>query len=240
MQRIFVAFAWVVLARGGSEAWAQSPKPEVPKPAAPGVAPAGLATEDEKTLYALGLNVAQSLSNFALKPAELEIVKRGVTDGVLGTKPAIDVQAYRAKLDALARARTASRAEGEKARSQSFVDQASKETGAVKTASGLVYRETLHGTGATPKPSDTVKVHYRGTLIDGTEFDSSIKRGQPAEFPLGGVIPCWTEGLQKLNVGGKAKLVCPSSIAYGDGGRPPIIPPGATLVFEVELLDIKK
>ena len=109
--------------------------------------------------------------------------------------------------------------------------------GAVKTASGLLYRETAAGSGASPKATDNVKVHYRGTLIDGTEFDSSIKRGQPATFPLNGVIPCWTEGLQRMKVGGKATLGCPSSIAYGDGGRPSI-PGGATLMFEVELLEI--
>ncbi|HEX8908988.1 MAG TPA: FKBP-type peptidyl-prolyl cis-trans isomerase, partial [Anaeromyxobacteraceae bacterium] len=91
-----------------------------------------------------------------------------------------------------------------------------------------------------PKETDTVKVHYTGTLIDGKVFDSSVKRGQPAEFPLNQVIKCWTEGVAKMKVGGKAKLVCPSSIAYGDEGRPPTIPGGATLVFEVELLDVKK
>ena len=96
------------------------------------------------------------------------------------------------------------------------------------------------GKGPTPKPTDTVKVHYAGTLVDGKEFDSSIKRGQPISFPLNQVIPCWTEGVQKMKVGGKAKLVCPSAIAYGDSGRPPVIPGGATLVFEIELLGIEK
>ena len=94
------------------------------------------------------------------------------------------------------------------------------------------------GAGEQPKAPDTVKVNYKGTLTDGTEFDSSYKRGQPAEFPLMGVIPCWTEGLQKMKTGEKARLVCPSSIAYGDQGRPPTIPGGATLVFEVELVGI--
>ena len=108
------------------------------------------------------------------------------------------------------------------------------------TASGLVYRSLTEGAGAKPGPADTVKVHYRGTLIDGTEFDSSHKRGQPVDFALQNVIPCWTEGVQLMNVGSKAKLVCPSEIAYGDRGAPPNIPPGATLVFEVELLDILK
>jgi FKBP-type peptidyl-prolyl cis-trans isomerase FkpA len=109
-----------------------------------------------------------------------------------------------------------------------------------KTASGLEYTELVAGKGASPQATDTVKVHYRGTLMDGKEFDSSYARGQPAEFPLNRVIPCWTEGLQKMKVGGKAKLVCPPSIAYGERGHPPVIPPSATLNFEVELLEIKK
>lgn len=109
----------------------------------------------------------------------------------------------------------------------------------VTTASGLVYQSLKDGSGAQPTATDTVKVHYRGTLPDGKEFDSSIKRGQPAEFPLNRVIPCWTEGVQKMKVGGKAKLVCPPAIAYGERGAGPI-PPNATLNFEVELLDIKR
>jgi len=110
--------------------------------------------------------------------------------------------------------------------------------GAVKTSSGLIYRELRAGSGASPAATDTVKVHYRGTLVDGTEFDSSYKRNEPAEFPLNRVIPCWTEGVQRMKVGGKSQLVCPSAIAYGERGSPPAIPGGATLVFEIELLGI--
>jgi FKBP-type peptidyl-prolyl cis-trans isomerase FkpA len=121
---------------------------------------------------------------------------------------------------------------------QAYLDKAAAEPGAVKTGSGLVYRELRAGTGASPAPNDTVKVNYRGTLVDGTEFDSSYKRNEPISFPLSGVIPCWTEGVQKMKVGGKSQLVCPSSIAYGDRGSPPVIPGGATLIFEVELLGI--
>jgi FKBP-type peptidyl-prolyl cis-trans isomerase FkpA len=117
---------------------------------------------------------------------------------------------------------------------------AAKEKGALATASGLVYRSLKDGNGASPVASDVVKVHYRGTLANGTEFDSSYKRGEPAQFPLGGVIPCWTEGVQKMKVGGKAKLTCPPSIAYGSRGAGGVIPPNATLQFEVELLEIAK
>lgn len=110
----------------------------------------------------------------------------------------------------------------------------------VTSASGLVYQSLKDGTGAQPTATDTVKVHYRGTLPDGKEFDSSYKRGQPAEFPLNRVIPCWTEGVAKMKVGGKAKLTCPPAIAYGERGTPGgPIPPNATLHFEVELLDIR-
>lgn len=110
----------------------------------------------------------------------------------------------------------------------------------VTSASGLVYQSLKDGTGAQPTATDTVKVHYRGTLPDGREFDSSIQRGKPAEFPLNRVIPCWTEGVQKMKVGGKARLTCPPAIAYGERGTPGgPIPPNATLHFEVELLDIR-
>jgi FKBP-type peptidyl-prolyl cis-trans isomerase FkpA len=129
--------------------------------------------------------------------------------------------------------------EKQKAAAKPFLENAAKEKGAQKTASGLIYKEIKAGTGAQPKATDIVKVHYVGTLTDGKEFDSSVKRGQPVELPLGQILPCWTEGVSMMKVGGKAKLVCPSEIAYGDRGRPPVIPGGATLIFEVELLDTK-
>lgn len=214
--------------------------------AAPAPAAGDLKTEDEKTLYAVGLLEAQRLGVFALSKAELEIVKRGITDGVNGAKPVVELNVYGPKINDLVKARSGAKAEADKAKSkvekqkgQEFADKAAKEPGAVKDASGFVYKELKAGQGASPKASDTVKVHYKGTLTDGTKFDSSYDRNAPAEFPLNGVIKCWTDGVQKMKVGGKARLVCPSDVAYGDGGRPPTIPGGATLVFEVELLEIK-
>jgi FKBP-type peptidyl-prolyl cis-trans isomerase FkpA len=122
---------------------------------------------------------------------------------------------------------------------EAFLAQAAAEPGAVKTASGLVYREITPGTGASPKPTDPVTVNYRGTLTNGTEFDSSYKRNEPMTIPLNQLVPCWIEGIQKMKVGGKSKLVCPASLAYGDAGVPQAgIAPGATLAFEVELLKI--
>ena len=111
---------------------------------------------------------------------------------------------------------------------------------AMTTPSGIVIRTITAGTGGSPAATDVVKVHYEGKLIDGTVFDSSIQQNEPAEFPLNQVVPCWTEALQKLKKGGKAQIVCPSEVAYGDSGQPPTIPPGATLSFEVELLDFHK
>jgi len=118
------------------------------------------------------------------------------------------------------------------------LDAAAKEAGAQVTKSGLVYRALKEGSGANPGATDTVKVHYKGTFPDGKEFDSSYSRGKPIEFPLNRVIPCWTEGVQRMKLGGKAKLTCPSQIAYGERGAGGVIPPNATLVFEVELLGI--
>lgn len=118
-------------------------------------------------------------------------------------------------------------------------DKAAKEAGAIVTDSGLVFRSLREGKGPTPAATDIVKVHYRGTFPDGREFDSSYKRGEPTEFPLDRVIKCWTEGVQRIKVGGKAKLTCLPSLAYGERGAGGAIPPNATLLFEVELLSIK-
>ena len=203
-------------------------------------------TEDEKTIYVIGTRIGAQAAILHLNAAEVEALKRGVVDAALGKKPEVDAEVYGAKVQPFAQARIQKAAEASasaapilKQKGAEFADAAAKEPGAVKTASGLVFRSLSAGAGKSPVPTDTVKVHYRGALTDGTEFDSSIKRGEPVDFALNGVIPCWTEGVQKMKVGEKARLVCPSSIAYGDQGRPPTIPGGATLVFEVELLAIK-
>ncbi|MBX5483349.1 MAG: FKBP-type peptidyl-prolyl cis-trans isomerase [Myxococcaceae bacterium] len=195
-------------------------------------------TEDQKTLYALGLSLGRSISTFNLSADELAYVEAGMEAQVTGKTPAVKLEEYGPKLQTLARARTEARAAKEKEKGKAALEAAAKEPNAQKFPSGLVYVPIKEGTGPSPTQADTVKVNYRGTLVSGEEFDSSYKRNQPATFPLRGVIPCWTEGLQKMKVGGKAKLVCPSSIAYGDRGAPPNIPGGATLIFEVELLDI--
>ncbi|HTT70923.1 MAG TPA: FKBP-type peptidyl-prolyl cis-trans isomerase [Anaeromyxobacteraceae bacterium] len=199
-----------------------------------------LKNDDEKTLYSIGVLIAKNLQVFNLSPAEFEVVKRGLSDAATGKKLQAEPEAYQQKVNQLAQSRMKVVAEKQKEADKGYLDKAAAEKGAEKTPSGLVYIPIQEGTGAQPKETDTVKVHYTGTLTDGKVFDSSVQRGQPAEFPLNQVIKCWTEGVAKMKTGGKAKLICPSSIAYGDEGRPPVIPGGATLVFEVELLDVVK
>ena len=220
-------------------------KPAAAKPGIAGTKPPAstsgtilLKTDDEKTIYALGLSIAKSLKQFDLTPAEVEVCKRALTDAA-NNKAALDINEWGPKIQGLATTRMARVSEREKAGAQVFLDKCAAEPGAEKTASGLVFRDLTPGTGPSPKDTDTVKVHYRGTLVDGTEFDSSYKRNEPAEFPLSQVVKCWTEGVQKMKTGGKARLVCPSDLAYGDRGSPPTIPGGATLIFEIELLEVK-
>ncbi len=230
-----------------------APKPVAPKPATPQAAaprPAGPRatpaarpaaasapmTDEQKTIYALGLLMQRSLTQFDLSPAELDIVKRALTDATRG-KPAVDIDEWGPNLEPFAGARRARVATREKAVSAQYLVKAAAEAGAIKTETGLVYRDVSPGTGASPTASDTVKVHYRGTLVNGTVFDSSYDRNEPAVFGLAGVVKCWTEGVQRMKVGGKARLVCPSDLAYGDGGNQ-AIPGGAALVFEIELLEI--
>lgn len=215
-------------------------------------APAGaLKTDEQKTLYALGFYLGTKLAPFSLSAAELKTVQSGIGDSVLNKPAQVDVNEFGPKINDLAQQRQAKfaakeeaaakkEAEPRKAKEKAFLEAQAKEKGAQVSKSGLIYFDVKVGTGAHPTADDTVKCHYEGKLVDGTVFDSSYKRGEPADFPLRGVVPCWTEGIQKMKVGGKAKLICPSDIAYGDMGRPPVIPAGATLIFEVELLDIKK
>jgi FKBP-type peptidyl-prolyl cis-trans isomerase FkpA len=210
--------------------------------ALPGFASAqgGDEPSDEKTLYFLGTALGRSLTTFDLTKEELGFVVEGLEASLFGGGEELDPAVYGPKLDAFSRARQARVAEKEREASASFLKEQAAAKGATSTDSGLIIVTLSEGEGASPAASDTVKVHYHGTLRDGTVFDSSVDRGTPAEFPLNRVIPCWTEGLQLLKVGGKARLVCPPDIAYGDKGAPPTIPGGAALVFEVELIEIVK
>jgi len=195
-------------------------------------------SDDEKTIYALGVSVARNLEPFDLTPEELEFAIAGLRDEIGGKPPAVALDEYGPRIRTLAEARAKATAAKEKEAGAAFAAQEAAASGAVKTDSGLVKRTIQEGTGPSPGADDTVKVHYTGTLRDGTVFDSSVKRGEPAQFKLGGVIPCWTEALQTMKVGGKAHITCPAEIAYGERGFPGSIPPGATLAFDVELLEI--
>lgn len=195
-------------------------------------------TDDEKTLYYIGILMSRNFASLDLSGAEAEMVVQGLQDALAGKAMDLDDEEYRAKVQAFAGARAEVALEKEKAKSQEFLAQAAKTKGAKVTESGLIYTEIEPGSGESPGPTDTVRVHYHGTLRDGTVFDSSVQRGQPMEFPLNRVIPCWTEGVGMMKPGGKAKLVCPAEIAYGDRGSPGGIPGGAALTFEVELIEV--
>jgi FKBP-type peptidyl-prolyl cis-trans isomerase len=215
------------------------PTPGASKETKDAKAPAdGFASDEQRTLYALGVWVSRQLNPFSLSEGDLKFVEMGLHDAVLGEKPKVDLEAYGDKLNDLAMKRLSAAADKNKAAGKTYADKVAKEKGAKTLPNGAVIVETEKGKGKSPKASDTVKVNYEGKLIDGTIFDSSFARKEPAEFPLNGVIPCWTEAVQKMKIGGKARIVCPSNIAYGDKGRPGI-PPGATLDFRVELLEIK-
>ncbi|MET0985367.1 MAG: FKBP-type peptidyl-prolyl cis-trans isomerase [Steroidobacteraceae bacterium] len=200
---------------------------------------AELKTEEQKTLYAMGLALSQNLTSFELTPAELALVQQGLTDGALEKQPQVDVQKYLQRIQQLQQTRSQSAGVREKQAGDTYLAKAAQVKGATKTASGLIIQTIRPGTGPSPKATDQVKVHYHGTLINGKVFDSSVQRNEPATFPLNGVIPCWTEGLQLMKVGGKSRLICPAKLAYGDQGSPPI-KPGSTLIFDVELLEIVK
>ena len=199
-----------------------------------------LKTDEDKAFYAIGVAISESLGAFNLSPAELELVKAGLTDGALHQGTQVDPKTYGPKIQEIQQKRLATAATTEKKAGQAFLEKAAAEPGATKTKSGLIISTIKPGTGPSPAATDKVKVHYEGKLVDGTVFDSSLQRKEPVTFPLNGVIPCWTEALQLMKVGGKSRIVCPSTIAYGDRGAPPKIKPGATLVFEVELLEIVK
>ena len=197
-----------------------------------------LSTEQDKTLYALGLAIGNNIRDFRLSQAELALVTAGIGDAAQGKDAKVDFDAYAPRIQALAQERMAAAANEEKTASAAFLDKLAKEAGAQRLPSGVVFVPVTAGTGASPTAASTVRVHYHGTLRDGSVFDSSVQRNEPISFPLDGVIPCWTEGVQKMKVGGKAKLGCPSDTAYGDSGQGPI-PGGAALLFEVELLAIE-
>jgi FKBP-type peptidyl-prolyl cis-trans isomerase len=215
-------------------------------PAAPVAAPAAAPKFTEpQLLESLGWFVGRrvGLSELSFTPEQTAAIVKGIELSAGGKEAPYKIEDIGPELDAYMqgkqKAYTAKLAEKSKAESEKFFAEVKARPGVVTLPSGLVYEIVKPGEGAYPKATDTVKVHYTGTLVNGTKFDSSVDRGEPAEFPLSGVIPGWTEGLQKINKGGKIKLYVPFDLAYGAEGRPPTIPPAATLLFDVELLEVK-
>jgi len=228
----------------------QSKTPAAKKPATSATRPStavALTTQKQKNSYALGMSIGLGFQKQGIdKSVDSALVVRGLREALAGTKTAMTEDEMKAALQQLrtevmsaqeAKAKeagSANRKEGE-----TFLAANKSKDGVKVLPDGLQYKVLTEGSGPKPAATDTVTVNYRGTLINGKEFDSSYKRGEPAEFPLNGVIPCWTEGVQLMKVGGKAKLICPPGIAYGTRGAGGTIPPNATLHFEVELLGIK-
>jgi FKBP-type peptidyl-prolyl cis-trans isomerase len=197
-------------------------------------------TDTEKTIYTLGQMDSRRLQNFDLSADEFQVWVKGVKDGLDGDTGKIDMQAFSKEISKLGDERSKRVAESEKKEALNYLAKMKKEEGAEVLASGVIFQNVKEGEGEMPAADSMVKVHYHGTLRSGEVFDSSVDRGSPATFPLNRVIPCWTEAVQKIKVGGKAKVTCPSDKAYGDRGAPPKIKPGAALTFDIELLEIVK
>jgi len=196
-------------------------------------------TDEQKTLYAMGRLIADRFRPLDLDESQVAMVQAGFAEALLGQDSRVDIETFGPKIQELLNSRSEQVMAREVKAGEEFCTKAAAEPGAIKTASGAIYRELSAGSGAQPGPTDRVKINYHGTLRDGTVFDTTRREGaQPAEFALNGVIKCFSEGVQQMKVGGKARLTCPADTAYGERGSPPLIRPGATLVFELELLDI--
>ena len=219
--------------------------PAAPAPAAP-AAPAAPKFTEAQLLETFGWFVGRriGISELGFTPEQTAAIIKGIQESAAGQESPFKIDEVGPELDKFMQAKqaeyTAKVAKKSHAESEKFFTEVKAKKGVIALPSGLCYEIVKEGTGPFPKATETVKVNYTGTLVDGKKFDSSVDRGEPAEFPLNGVIPGWTEGLQKINKGGKIKLYVPSDLAYGAEGRPPTIPPAATLIFDVELLDIKE
>ena len=221
-------------AQGADQTTAAQPAPTVPAPA----------FADAQMIEEVGWLMAKKsgLTDLGFTAAEGDSLLKGFAAAIAGKESPYDVQKIGPELDSFMQKKQsvylAKLKQQNSAQASDFFTKLKDNKNVIQLPSGLCYEVVKPGDGAFPIPTDTVKVNYTGTLVDGTVFDSSVQRGQPVEFPLDQVIPGWTEGIQKINKGGKIKLYIPASLAYGDDGRPGI-PPGATLIFDVELLDFK-
>jgi FKBP-type peptidyl-prolyl cis-trans isomerase FkpA len=200
-----------------------------------------LESDDDKVIYVMGIAMGRSVPPLNLTEREIGLLAQGLSDSIAGKDLVVDPAEYASLVKSFVESRLTAVASAERAASSGFIKEAASKKGARTTQSGLVYLETSEGEGKVPAVTDSVSVHYTGTLRDGEVFDSSRERGTPATFALNQVIPCWTEALQRMKVGGTATIVCPSEIAYGDRGAPGgRIKPGAALKFDVELISIEE
>lgn len=204
-----------------------------------------LKTEKEKLSYSIGMEIGSNLKRQAID-VEVDLLLKGLRDGFSGGKTLLSPEEVRKVLttfqkEMMAKQKEEAKVLGEKNKKEgeAFLAENKKKPGVVTLPSGLQYKVIKAGTGKKPKATDTVKTHYRGTLLDGTEFDSSYRRGEPATFPVKGVIPGWTEALQLMEEGAKWQLFIPPHLAYGERGAGPVIGPNATLIFEVELISVQ-
>lgn len=198
-----------------------------------------LNSEDEKTFYSIGYHWASKLKSFNLSDGEVKAIIKGVAASAKGDKAEVDIESYSSKVNPMLKERMASASITIKEQGKKYIaEYLKKNTKAKQTKSGLAYEILKEGSGKTAKATDTVEVHYHGTLISGTVFDSSVDRNKKIKFPLNRVIKGWTEGLQLIKEGGKIRLIIPSDLAYGENGSPPTIPGGSTLIFEVELFKV--
>ncbi|OUR94887.1 hypothetical protein A9Q84_17175 [Halobacteriovorax marinus] len=196
-------------------------------------------SDQDKVFYSVGFMFGQRMKDLKLNDGELAAMTQGLRDAAMGKESQADLKVYQPKIREEFQKRIKSHSKSVKVDGEKFLEKFIKD-GGIKTASGLAYKIIKAGDTKKPSATDVVKVHYHGTLIDGTVFDSSVDRKKEVSFPLNRVIKGWTEGLQLIGKGGKVKLVIPSALAYGDHGAPPKIPGGATLIFEVELFEIQK
>ncbi len=211
--------------------------------AAADAAAAGKDVEDLKApdgvdadAYQRGIDLFRSVEPMRLTPDEVQLLTTAIGDADAGS-PKIELETYRPLIGKLASERANAEAIAEKERSEKFLKEAAAKPGVEVTVSGLIYKDITVGTGRSPNTQSQVRVNYRGTLVDGTEFDSSYGK-KPMQAYIANLIPCWTEGIRKMKVGGKAELICPADLAYGEAGNDPNVPPNAALIFEIELLDV--
>lgn len=196
-------------------------------------------TVEDKVFYALGMEFGRRIVSLSMSPAELAMVKAGISDAVARRASKVDLEQIRGASSQLTEQRNKASADAEKKKGLAFVDKIAGEPGAQRLKAGVVVKQLRPGTGPHPGATDIVKVNYEGRLLDGTVFESSYKDKKPMQVGLLAVMSCWQIGIPVLNVGEKARLFCPSEVAYGDDGMPPTIPGGATLVFDVELLSTR-